>query len=132
MAGSQRSRGATPSGGKGARRPSVRTGAARPAAGARATRLTVSLGTRRAAVLAVGVCALALALAVPLRTYVSQRQQLEETARTQGELTSEVAELQSRVDQLDDPAYVRAQARERLQYVLPGQTPYEEIGRAHV
>lgn len=83
------------------------------------------LSTRRAAVLAVVVCALALTLAVPLRTYVSQRQQLAETASTQTSLTAEVAGLQNQLTQLEDPAYVAAQARQRLQYVLPGQTPYD-------
>lgn len=91
--------------------------------GARLPRTGLSTG--RAAVLALVVGALALTLAVPLRTYVSQRQELAGTARTQAELTAEVAQLQGQLDQLDDPAYVRAQARERLQYVLPGQTPYE-------
>ncbi len=83
------------------------------------------LSTRRAAVLALVVCALALTLAVPLRTYVSQRQQLAETASTQSSLVDEVAGLKHQLAQLDDPAYVAAQARERLQYVLPGQTPYD-------
>jgi cell division protein FtsB len=87
-------------------------------------RLSVSMGTRRAAVLAVVVCALALALAVPLRTYVSQRQELAATAATQAQLTDEVARLQGKKDQLADPAYVEAQARGRLGYVRPGETPY--------
>lgn len=83
------------------------------------------LSTRRAAVLALVVCALALTLAVPLRTYVSQRQQLAETASTQTSLAAQVAGLQNQLTQLEDPAYVAAQARQRLQYVLPGQTPYD-------
>lgn len=90
-----------------------------------ARRPNLGLSTRRAAVLALVVCALALTLAVPLRTYVSQRQQLAETAVTQTRLAEEVAGLKHQLTQLDDPAYVAAQARERLQYVLPGQTPYD-------
>lgn len=85
----------------------------------------LGLSTRRAAVLALVVCALALTLAVPLRTYVSQRQQLAATASTHTSLAAEVARLQDQLSQLNDPAYVAAQARERLQYVLPGQTPYD-------
>lgn len=90
----------------------------------RLPRLSVSLGTRRAAVLAVVVGALALALAVPLRTYVAQRQELAATATTQSQLTAEVSRLQVEKDQLSDPAYVAAQARGRLGFVRPGETPY--------
>lgn len=46
-------------------------------------------------------------------------------------MRTKVAEQQQRVLDLqvqrkrwDDPAYVRAQARERLHYVLPGETSY--------
>lgn len=84
----------------------------------------MSLGTRRAAVLAVVLCALALALAVPLRTYVAQRQEMANTATTQAQLTAEVARLQAQKDQLADPGYVESQARGRLGFVRPGETPY--------
>jgi cell division protein FtsB len=139
VAGSQRptgrasTRGAGSAGGKGTSRPPGRASRTRTPAGGpdraagrgrRLLRLSVSLGTRRAAVLAVVVCALALALAVPLRTYVSQRQELASTAATQAQLTGEVARLQGQKDQLGDPAYVEAQARGRLGYVRPGETPY--------
>lgn len=131
MAGSRRPTGAAPSGGKAASGGKAVSGdkggrprAGRSAAVVRTARLSVSLGTRRAAVLAVVVCALALALAVPLRTYVSQRQEMADTAATQAQLTAEVAQLQTQKDQLDDPAHVEAEARSRLGYVRPGETPY--------
>lgn len=139
MAGSRRTSGpsSTRSGGstsrKTPRRPSGRGTTPRPRSGGtdvvggsarRLPRLSLSLGTRRAAVLAIVVGALALALAVPLRTYVSQRQELAATATTQAQLTAEVSRLQAQKDQLADPSYVEAQARGRLGFVRPGETPY--------
>ena len=92
---------------------------------AAASRPGRAVSTRRFAVLAVVVCALVLTLAVPLRTYVAQRQELAATLARQEASRVEVAELTARRDQLQDPAFVRAEARERLRYVMPGDTPYQ-------
>jgi cell division protein FtsB len=80
--------------------------------------------TKRAAVLAVVVCALALTVAVPLRNYVAQRQELAAVTEQQRVLAAEVDELARQRAQLSDPAEVAAQARSRLGYVLPGDVPY--------
>jgi cell division protein FtsB len=80
--------------------------------------------TRRAAVLAIVVCALALTIAVPLRTYLSQREDVEVQERRQAELRAEVQKLEERKAQLLDPAQVQAEARRRLRYVMPGETPF--------
>jgi cell division protein FtsL len=80
--------------------------------------------TRRAAILAVVVCTLALSVVVPLRNYVSQRQELSAVTQRQEALTIEVAQLQAEQARLADPAEVEAQARSRLGYVLPGEVPY--------
>ena len=80
--------------------------------------------TRRAAVFAIVVCALALSVAVPLRTYLSQRDEVEVTEQRQAELRAQVDALEERKAQLDDPAQVEAEARRRLRYVMPGETPY--------
>lgn len=74
--------------------------------------------------LALVVCALALTLAVPLRTYLVQRQDLADTLAEQEALAAEVASLQLELEQVQDPARVAAEARTRLRYVMPGQTPY--------
>ena len=78
--------------------------------------------------LALVVCLLAISLAYPLREYLSQRSDM-------GELRSEVAEQEKRVAALErarerwkDPDYVEAQARERLHYVMHGQTSYVVLG----
>jgi cell division protein FtsB len=79
---------------------------------------------RRAAVLALVVCALALTVAVPLRNYVAQRQELDAVSRQQQVLAAEVGELSKERARLSDPAEVAAQARSRLGYVTPGEVPY--------
>jgi cell division protein FtsB len=80
--------------------------------------------TRRAAVFAIVVCALALSVAVPLRTYLGQRDDVELEEQRQADLRSQVEVLEERKAQLDDPAQVEAEARRRLRYVMPGETPY--------
>ncbi|WP_018683273.1 FtsB family cell division protein [Actinokineospora enzanensis] len=80
--------------------------------------------TRRAAVVATVVCALALSVAVPLRNYLSQRTDLEAMEHRQAELHKQVDDLTRRKEQLADPEQIRVQARERLRYVMPGETPY--------
>ncbi|GAA2813153.1 hypothetical protein GCM10010470_55770 [Saccharopolyspora taberi] len=80
--------------------------------------------TRRAAVLATVVCAMALSVSVPLRTYLSQRDELATQEQRQVELAREVQDLRQRKAELSDPAHVEAEARARLGYVRPGETPY--------
>jgi cell division protein FtsB len=80
--------------------------------------------TRRAAILALVVCGLALSVVVPLRNYVSQRQELSAVTQRQEALTAEVASLSAEKARLADPAEVEAQARSRLGFVVPGEVPY--------
>jgi cell division protein FtsB len=80
--------------------------------------------TRRAAMFAIVVCALALSVAVPLRTYLGQRDEVAVQQRRQAELRAQVEQLEARKAQLEDPAQVEAEARRRLRYVMPGETPY--------
>lgn len=106
-----------------------RDGSARRAAGSRGPvgKRLAALGlfnTRRAAILALVVCALALSVAVPLRTYLSQRAEVETQLQRQDHLREKVERLERRQAQLSDPAQIEAEARERLRYVMPGETPY--------
>lgn len=80
--------------------------------------------TRRAAVLAILVCAMALSVSVPLRTYLSQRDELAMHQQQQEQLRAEVRKLEQRKDRLSDPQHVEAEARRRLGYVRPGETPF--------
>lgn len=92
---------------------------------ARATGGVLGLSTaRRAAVLAVVVCALALTVAVPLRNYVTQRHEIAAVEEQQRRSQADVDRLTAARNALADPAHVEALARERLGYARPGETPY--------
>ena len=80
--------------------------------------------TTRAAVLAVVLCVLALALTVPLRQYVAQRGKVAKLRAKQQQAQARVDALEARKARLQDPAYVEQLARERLNFVRPGEVPY--------
>ncbi len=80
--------------------------------------------TTRAAVLALLVCALLLALTVPMREYLAQRARVARLEAQVDEQQRRVDALQARKQQLQDPAYVEQLARERLHFVRPGEIPY--------
>ena len=80
--------------------------------------------TGRAAVLGLVVCALVLSLAYPAKEFLAQRGEIGRLRAEQAQAQARVSALQERKRQLGDPAYVRAQARARLHYVLPGETVY--------
>lgn len=74
------------------------------------------------------VVAALLVLAPSLKTFVEQQQQiaaLEESVRL---AEQDVEGLQSEIDRWSDPAYVEAQARDRLYYVYPGDITFLVIG----
>ncbi|MBF6240299.1 FtsB family cell division protein [Nocardia otitidiscaviarum] len=98
--------------------------AAKSAKPARPEHKILGLSTGRAVLLAAVIAALALTLAVPLRTYFSQRAEAQQLAAERAQLEAEVAELRDRRAQQQDPAYIRAEARDRLRLVMPGETPY--------
>ncbi|MBC3190069.1 septum formation initiator family protein [Pseudonocardia sp. C8] len=100
---------------------------ARTRAGEVVARTTGLLGlssTKRAAILAIVVCVLALTVAVPLHNFVAQRQELAAVSERQQALEADVARLSADRARLSDPAEVEAQARARLGMVRPGETPY--------
>ncbi|MBA2322592.1 MAG: septum formation initiator family protein, partial [Pseudonocardiales bacterium] len=80
--------------------------------------------TRRAAVLALVVCALALSVAVPLRNFLGQRQELSRLQAEQRRLTVQVEALNQERDRLRDPEAMAREARSRLGYVRPGEIPF--------
>jgi cell division protein FtsB len=80
--------------------------------------------TGRAAVLALVVCALALTLAYPLRQLIAQRQEISDLRSQTTEQQQRVRDLQAQKNRWNDPAYIKAQAAQRLQYVLPGESSY--------
>ena len=84
--------------------------------------------TGRAAMLALVVCMLAISLAYPLREYLAQRSDIGQLRAEVSEQEQRVAELRTARERWADPAYVEAQARERLHYVMPGETSYVVLG----
>ncbi|MER7955601.1 MULTISPECIES: FtsB family cell division protein [unclassified Streptomyces] len=80
--------------------------------------------TGRAAFLALVVCSLVVALAYPMRQYVSQRGEIAEQERQADDAAARVERLRDEKARLQDPAYVRRLAREHLHYVMPGETGF--------
>ncbi|WP_213008648.1 FtsB family cell division protein [Paractinoplanes toevensis] len=79
--------------------------------------------TGRATVLIVVFVALALAYTYPLRVYLAQESQIAQLEADQAAQRKLIAAKSEELAKWDDPEYLRAQARERLFYVLPGETP---------
>jgi len=103
----------------------VRGGLARRARGVANTGGAFRMSTtRRAAMLAMVICALVLSLSVPLRTYFAQRAEMRDEQQHQQQLRAQVQQLEDRKAQLSDPTQVEAEVRRRLGYVRPGETPY--------
>lgn len=74
------------------------------------------------------VITLAIAVAMPsVRAYITQQETLSELRAEAQAGREEVADLTAEVARWDDPAFVIAQARERLAYVFPGETPYRVV-----
>jgi cell division protein FtsB len=80
---------------------------------------------RRAAVLAAVVCVLTLTIAGPVRTYFAQRTEMNQLAASEAALRAQITDLEQRKAKLGDPAYIAAQARERLGFVKPGDIPFQ-------
>lgn len=69
------------------------------------------------------VCVVALTLAMPVRTYFSQRSEFRQLTASNEQLQREVADYQQKVNEQNDPAYIEAQARARLGLTKPGEIP---------
>lgn len=62
-----------------------------------------------------------------VQAWLGQRAELEALAAQVDEAEQTEHDLRAELDRWDDPAYVQAQARERLSYVMPGETSYRVI-----
>jgi cell division protein FtsB len=80
--------------------------------------------TGRAALLALVLCSLIVALAYPIRQYVSQRAEIADLERKQEQARARVEQLRDLKARWQDDAYAKQQIRERLHYVMPGETGY--------
>ncbi|MCN9241896.1 septum formation initiator family protein [Streptomyces sp. RY43-2] len=80
--------------------------------------------TGRAALLALVLCSLIVALAYPTRQYFSQRSEIAAKQREQQQAHERVEHLRDLKARWQDDAYARQQIRQRLHYVMPGETGY--------
>lgn len=65
-----------------------------------------------------------IVLAPSLRVLVEQQNEIAALERRVAEQQAVVDELQTDIDRWQDPAYIEAQARDRLLYVYPGDITY--------
>lgn len=65
-----------------------------------------------------------LILAPQLQIVIEQRQQIADLAAVGSSTQADLDALSKQRARWDDPAYVRAQARDRLYYVMPGEISY--------
>ncbi|WP_435207976.1 FtsB family cell division protein [Streptomyces sp. bgisy034] len=80
--------------------------------------------TGRAALLALVVCSLVVALAYPIRQYVSQRAEIADLQREKEEAAQRVEDLRDIKARWQDDAYAEQQIRQRLHFVMPGETGF--------
>jgi len=67
---------------------------------------------------------LALLLASPAQRYFSQRAQISALQHQLSASQERVREARIELGRWRDPAYIKAQARARLHFVMPGETQY--------
>lgn len=79
---------------------------------------------RQIAAIGLALCAVALSLAYPLRGYLQQQSAERAAVAQQAALQEQIVELQAKQAALEDPAYIKSEAKRRLQYVSPGDTVY--------
>ena len=76
------------------------------------------------------IVAALLVLAAPLKTLIEQRQQIAQLQASLAQAHHDVDDLNEQVARWSDPAYIQAQARQRLYYILPGDVSYLVVGEA--
>ena len=127
----------TSSGAPGPLRPRGRSGPGRGSGSGRGGRLPVpAVGSKpplaphrprltgRAAILVLVLAVLAVSYASSMRAYLQQRAQISDLLTQIDERKANISKLEREKRRYEDPAFVRAQARERFGYVMPGERSY--------
>ncbi len=70
------------------------------------------------------IAVLAVSYASSLRAYLQQRSEIDSLQSTITERQAEIADLEQERARWLDPEFVQTEARERLGYVMPGETPF--------
>lgn len=84
--------------------------------------------TRRVIALIVVFAMLVLSYASSLRVYFSQQADIAAQTQAIAESDARIYELKDKIARWQDPDYVRAQARDRLGWVVPGERGYVVLG----
>ena len=84
--------------------------------------------TARAIALAVVLLILTISYATSLRIYFAQAHEIASTKAEIAERQERILDLQGELARWGDEAYLRTQARERLGWVVPGETGYTVVG----
>jgi cell division protein FtsB len=87
--------------------------------------------TPRAAVLLVSIVIVSMFAIAPMRAYLVQRGQLDKLEQQAADLEAQNAELEHRVQDLNDPATLQLLARECLGMADPGQIVFVLIPKGH-
>jgi cell division protein FtsB len=85
--------------------------------------------TGRALVLGGVVVLLVVLLAAPINRYLSSRREVGNAAQQLREHRQQLADLKKQQERWGDPGYIQEQARERLQYAMPGDTVYVVVDK---
>src|SRR5689334_4531773 len=80
--------------------------------------------TGRAIVLGAVVVLLLVVLASPLSRWFASRAAVRSAAQQLQQHEQQLARVQHQLQQWGDPGYVQRQARDRLQYAMPGEKVY--------
>ncbi|MEE1619908.1 septum formation initiator family protein [Zafaria sp. Z1313] len=78
--------------------------------------------------LAVVLVAITILLLPSVATYAGQRAEMAQLRETIAVQEAEQAELKEQIARWDDPVYIRQQARERINLVMPGERKYMVVG----
>ena len=87
----------------------------------------VSSLTTRAIALVVVLLVLTISYASSLRIYFAQAHEIASTRAESAERQQEITELEGALGRWQDADYVRTQARQRLGWVVPGETGYQVV-----
>ncbi|WP_375487390.1 septum formation initiator family protein [uncultured Jatrophihabitans sp.] len=85
--------------------------------------------TGRALVLGAVLVLLVVVLAAPITRYLGSRGDVGHAASQLHQDRSELRALTRQQQRLDDPGYIQQQARDRLQYAMPGDTVYVVVDK---
>jgi cell division protein FtsB len=95
----------------------------------RGDRPRLGLGlTRRALALIAVLAILGISYANSLTVYLRQQREIAELEAEVAGRTANIDRLEDELARWQDPDYVRAEARERLGWVMPGEVGYRVIG----